>query len=169
MTHEIFNCFPLCQYIYLFLNKYIALEVRFICVGHLIVLLLVYTIVLSMRLTSLSKILEGILYMSICTSKVLVCSYILLRCVWTIRWQVRVALGHSQPTPICTMWTIGEAGLWALRDFGDYAGTEYQNIKELLGSTMSCIGMTTSFYTDLLLQEWFLLKSDTISSWTDMY
>ena len=93
MTHEIFvvrnlkrmGClqffFPHCQYIYLFLNKYIALEVRFICVGHLIVLLLVYTIELSMRLTSLSKILEGILYMSICTSKVLVCSYILLRCV----------------------------------------------------------------------------------------
>ena len=78
MTHEIFNCFPLCQYIYLFLNKYIALEVRFICVGQLIVLLLVYTIELSMRLTSFSKILEDIMNMSICTHRVLDCSYILL-------------------------------------------------------------------------------------------
>jgi len=69
MTHEIFNFVFLCQYIYLFLNKYIALEVRFICVGQLIVLLLVYTIELSMRLTSLSKILEGIMNMSTCTSK----------------------------------------------------------------------------------------------------
>jgi len=73
--------FPLCQYIYLFLNKYIALEVRFICVGHLIVLLLVYTIELSMRLTSLSKILEGIMIcpharVSACSSQALTaCSH----------------------------------------------------------------------------------------------
>ena len=52
--------------------------------------------------------------------------------------------------------------------FEEYAGTEYQNIKELLSSTMSCIGLTTSVYTDLLLQEWFLLLWDII--WTaDVY
>jgi len=51
MTHETLSCetlsvwvvfkffFPHCQYIYLFFNKYIALEVRFVFVGHLIVLL----------------------------------------------------------------------------------------------------------------------------------
>ena len=72
--------FPHCQYIYLFFNKYIALEVRFICVGHLIVLPLVYTIELSMRLTSLSKILEGIMIcpharVSACSSQALTACY----------------------------------------------------------------------------------------------
>ena len=90
---------------------------------------IVYTIALSMRLTSLSKILEGILYMSICTSKVLVCSYILLRCVWTIRWQVRVALGHSQPTPShmyhVNHWRSRIIGTPSLRRLRGYRVPEY--------------------------------------------
>ena len=107
MTHEIFNCFPLCQYIYLFLNKYIALEVRFSCVGHLIVLLLVYTIELSMRLTSLSKILEGIMIcpharVSACSSQALTaCSHMYHANQWRSRTidtpRIRGARGHRIP------------------------------------------------------------------------
>ena len=82
--------FPHCQYIYLFFNKYIALEVRFVFVGHHYCIAIVYTIELSMRLTSFSKILEDIMNMSICTHRVLDCSYILLSYVWTMRWEVRV-------------------------------------------------------------------------------
>ena len=66
------------------------------------------------------------------------------------------------------MWTFEEAGLQTLRESGEYAGTEHQNIIELLGSTVSCRGITTSIQTSFL-QEWFLLlwgpKSTVISSW----
>ena len=37
-----------------------------------------------------SKIIEVIMNTSICTNRVLVCSYILLSYVWTMRWEVRV-------------------------------------------------------------------------------
>ena len=90
MTHETLSCETLSVwvvfkffflivsiYIYFF-NKYIALEVRFVFVGHHYCIAIVYTIELSIRLTSFSKILEDIMNMSICTHRVLDCSYILL-------------------------------------------------------------------------------------------
>ena len=155
MTHEIFNFLsPLSIYIYLFLNKYIALEVRFIGVGHLIVLLLVYTIELSMRLTSLSKILEGILIcpharVSACSSQALTaCSHMYHANQWRSRTidtpRIRGARGHRIPEYHWAPWQHDE-----LR-------RDYNRL----------------YRFPFLQEEWFLLlwgSKSTVISGTDMY
>ena len=85
-----------------------------------------------------------------------------------MRWELRVALRHLQSLSLyvpCE--SLKEQG-FNLSEKPGMSLALSTSIKELLGITMSCIGITTSVNTDLLLQEWFLLLWATTSEkiWT---
>ena len=126
-----------------------------------------------MRLTSLSKIIEVIMNMSICTNRVLVCSYILLSYVWTMRWEVRVTqalTAYSHMYHVNHHWRSRTIDTPRVRRVRGHRTQEYQRAPWQHDELRRDYNRLYRF--PFLQEEWFLLlwgSKSTVISGTDMY